>query len=315
MVLAVPAEAVLTTGQRQLVYVEKEPGKYQLVEPKLGPRAGDYYPVVSGLREHDRVVVRGNFLLDSQYQITGRASLLYPGGSSGEFAGPDPETGFTPKEQANIDKLPAAERALAVAQKTCPITGVRLGSMGKPFKMDVQGQSLFLCCEGCVGQVNADPAGALQKLAASGKDPTDSQVPVSGFSAEELANLEQLDPADQELAKQQKTCPITGMNLGSMGKPFKMEIEGRTLFLCCQGCEEAVKADPAAAFKKLEKTDGNQPGSASPSPVQGSGLNSRPLREDGDAESRPLREDGYAESPPLREDGYAFALTQGGHRG
>ena len=122
-VLAVPAEAVLTTGQRQLVYVEQEPGKYQLVEPKLGPRAGDYYPVLSGLSAHDRVVTRGNFLLDSQFQITGRASLLYPGGSSGEFAGPDPTTGFTPKEQAQLDQLSSADRTLAMAQKVCPVTG------------------------------------------------------------------------------------------------------------------------------------------------------------------------------------------------
>ena len=78
-VLAVPADAVLTTGQRQLVYVEREPGRYELVEPKLGPRAGNYYPVMSGLNAGDRVVTRGNFLLDSQYQITGRTSLLYPG--------------------------------------------------------------------------------------------------------------------------------------------------------------------------------------------------------------------------------------------
>jgi hypothetical protein len=163
-VLAVPAEAVLTTGQRQLVYVEKEPGKYQLVEPKLGPRAGDYYPVLSGLSERDRVVVRGNFLLDSQYQITGRASLLYPGGSSGKFAGPDPETGFTPKEQANINQLPATERALAAKQKTCPITGARLGSMGKPYKLILEGRTLFLCCQGCEQAVKADPAATLKKL-------------------------------------------------------------------------------------------------------------------------------------------------------
>jgi Cu(I)/Ag(I) efflux system membrane fusion protein len=268
-VLAVPADAVLTTGQRQLVYVEKEPGKYQLVEPKLGPRAGDYYPVLSGLSERDRVVTRGNFLLDSQYQITGRASLLYPGGSSGEFAGPDPATGFTPKEQANLDQLPATERALAAAQKICPITGARLGSMGKPYKMDVQGQPLFLCCKGCVAQVNADPAAALKKLAPSGEDTTDAPTSDSGFTAEEIASLEELPPADRELARQQKTCPVTGMNLGSMGRPYKLVVEGRTLFLCCQGCEEEVKADPAAAFRKLEPTDGNKQVSPLPSQPQG----------------------------------------------
>jgi hypothetical protein len=169
-VLAVPADAVLTTGQRQLVYVEKVPGKYQLVEPRLGPRAGDYYPVLSGLSEHDRVVTRGNFLLDSQYQITGRASLLYPGGSSGEFAGPDPTTGFTAEELASLDKLPPGDRELAKQQKICPITGLNLGSMGVPYKLVVEGRTLFLCCEGCAAQVKADPSAALKKLSPAGGD-------------------------------------------------------------------------------------------------------------------------------------------------
>ncbi len=86
-VLAVPAEAVLTTGRRWLVYVEDRPGEYRLVEPRLGPRAGDYYPVLSGLARDQRVVVRGGFLLDSQFQITGKPSLFYPEGSGGKAQG------------------------------------------------------------------------------------------------------------------------------------------------------------------------------------------------------------------------------------
>jgi Cu(I)/Ag(I) efflux system membrane fusion protein len=86
-VLAVPAEAVLTTGQRRLVYVEQQPGEYHMVEPKLGSRAGDYFPVLGGLEAGQRVVVRGNFLLDSQFQITGKPSLLYPEGIAGGGTG------------------------------------------------------------------------------------------------------------------------------------------------------------------------------------------------------------------------------------
>ncbi len=85
--LAVPAEAVLTTGRRSLVYVEVEPGKYRLVEPRLGPRAGDYYPVIEGLEKDQRVVTRGSFLLDSQFQISGKPSLFYPEGIAGGGVG------------------------------------------------------------------------------------------------------------------------------------------------------------------------------------------------------------------------------------
>ncbi|NUQ62167.1 MAG: efflux RND transporter periplasmic adaptor subunit [Pirellulales bacterium] len=169
-VLAVPADAVLTTGRRQLVYVEKEPGVYQLVEPKLGPRAGDWYPVLGSLEEGDRVVVRGNFLLDSQFQVTGKPSLLYPHGSTGgtghEGHG---EPRAKPKEPdakilANLDKLPPEDREAAKAQRTCPITDGLLGSMGKPYKMMIGNQALFLCCKGCEGKVRKDPDAVLKKL-------------------------------------------------------------------------------------------------------------------------------------------------------
>ncbi len=147
--LAVPAEAVLTTGQRQLVYVEGEPGQYHLVQPKLGPRAGDFYPVLGGLAEGDRVVVRGNFLLDSQFQISGKPSLLSP-----------PED----RESAVLDQLSAEDRKLVLAQKVCPVTGAKLGSMGKPYRMSLGERVVFLCCQGCEGAVKKDPDGVLKKL-------------------------------------------------------------------------------------------------------------------------------------------------------
>ena len=78
--LAVPVSAVLDTGARRLVYVEEQPGRFAAREVTLGPRAGAVYPVLSGLAEGERVVVHGAFLLDSQAQIEGQPSLLFPQG-------------------------------------------------------------------------------------------------------------------------------------------------------------------------------------------------------------------------------------------
>ncbi len=89
-VLAVPASAVLDTGLRRIVYVEEQPGRYAAREVALGPRAGEHYPVLSGLAEGERVVVHGGFLLDSQSQIEGRPSLLFP---NGLVAGPGAHAG------------------------------------------------------------------------------------------------------------------------------------------------------------------------------------------------------------------------------
>lgn len=164
-VLSVPAEAVLTTGVRRLVYVAHENGTYQLVEPHLGSRAGDYFPVLGGLEEGDRVVSRGNFLLDSQFQISGKPSLFYPEGMAGsEAESAEEDARLAETIAANLGKLTAADRKLAELQKDCPITDKPLGFMGVPPKLDVSGQSVFVCCSGCTPAVQMDPAGTLAKI-------------------------------------------------------------------------------------------------------------------------------------------------------
>lgn len=84
--LAVPVTAVLDSGTRKLVYVEREPGLFEPREVVLGARAAVFFPVLKGLDEGDRVVTRGGFLVDSQFQISGQPSLFYPGGLLGDHA-------------------------------------------------------------------------------------------------------------------------------------------------------------------------------------------------------------------------------------
>jgi membrane fusion protein, copper/silver efflux system len=79
--LAVPIGAVLDSGTRRLAYVEKSRGLFEPRELVLGPRAGGFFPVLDGLSEGELVVVRGGFLIDSQFQITGHPSLFHPGGA------------------------------------------------------------------------------------------------------------------------------------------------------------------------------------------------------------------------------------------
>jgi uncharacterized protein YbaR (Trm112 family) len=81
-VLAIPHSAVLFTGKRNLVYVEKEEGNYVPRDVVLGPKADEYYPVIKGLSVGEKVVTDGNFLIDSQMQLLGKPSLLFPEGSA-----------------------------------------------------------------------------------------------------------------------------------------------------------------------------------------------------------------------------------------
>jgi RND family efflux transporter MFP subunit len=81
--LAVPRSAVVDTGTRKLVYVARSSGVFEAHEVQLGPVADDYYPVSAGLREGDRIVTEGNFMLDSQTRISGGMSGMF--GGSKEF--------------------------------------------------------------------------------------------------------------------------------------------------------------------------------------------------------------------------------------
>jgi YHS domain-containing protein len=75
----------------------------------------------------------------------------------------------------------------------------------------------------------------------------------SGPAANPAAGIAQLSPADQKLAEAQGVCPVSGKELGSMGKPVRIEYQGTVLFLCCPHCEPTFEADPAKYLAKLKK--------------------------------------------------------------
>ncbi len=78
------------------------------------------------------------------------------------------------------------------------------------------------------------------------------------LSADEIATIKQLPAADQELALKQAVCPVSDGHLGEMGKPIKLTVEGRTVFLCCDGCEKEIKADPKKFLAKLDASAGKK---------------------------------------------------------
>lgn len=65
--------------------------------------------------------------------------------------------------------------------------------------------------------------------------------------------LAKLSPEDRALAEKQKVCPVSGEPLGAMGTPKKVEVKGQAVFICCEGCEEKLKANPDEYLAKLSK--------------------------------------------------------------
>jgi RND family efflux transporter MFP subunit len=77
--VAVPRAAVLNTGKELIVYVAKENSVFEK-RPIEAETAGDeYYSVKKGLRPGERVVTKGNFLIDSQTRLTGGITGMFGG--------------------------------------------------------------------------------------------------------------------------------------------------------------------------------------------------------------------------------------------
>ncbi|MEE9602982.1 MAG: efflux RND transporter periplasmic adaptor subunit, partial [Thermoguttaceae bacterium] len=77
-VLLVPRGAVLMAGGNSVVYVETEPGRFEIRPVVLGPFADDQVVILKGLEEGDEVATSGNFLIDSQMQLAGKPSVIDP---------------------------------------------------------------------------------------------------------------------------------------------------------------------------------------------------------------------------------------------
>jgi Cu(I)/Ag(I) efflux system membrane fusion protein len=273
-VLAIPESAVIDTGSRQFAYREARPGVYDCLQVWLGPRSGDFYPVVRGLAAGDRVVTSGSFLVDAETRLSGGMAAAWLGTSTGPQAGqarPGSPSRSTVQEdeaevvQAALRKLSGADRKLAEAQKDCPVLGTRLGAMGLPVKIVLKGRPVFLCCKGCEGKARANPDQTLAEVErlkaarvaepAAAKMPVNPSISLGSRESRIRAALAKLSPEDRQLAEAQVYCAVENKNrLGAMGPPVKVELQGQVVFLCCDGCEGDARAHPnetLAAARRL----------------------------------------------------------------
>ena len=144
------------------------------------------------------------------------------------------------KIKAAIAKLPEADRSAVAAQRYCPMMDtVRLGAMGTPIKVVIDRKPVFVCCSGCKDEAvehGKETLANVEKLKKA------------------TAAIAKLPAADQPLAEVQLFCPIEdGSRLGSMGTPVKVILEGKPVFLCCKGCEDAARENTKTTLARVEE--------------------------------------------------------------
>lgn len=150
------------------------------------------------------------------------------------LVGPAPSAQDTPVGPGVLTKGPTADELVIADQlpsyplKSCPISKEKLGSMGKPIDLVVDGRLVRLCCKGCIKPVRKDPAAAIAQVDAAVIAAQGPTYPI-------------------------KTCPISKKKLDSKGKPIDVVVGTRLVRVCCKGCIKAVKKDPAAALAPVNE--------------------------------------------------------------
>lgn len=169
---------------------------------------------------------------------------------------------------------------------TCVVAGGKLGSMGKPVKLEHEGREVVFCCASCEPKFKADPGKYIAKIDAAvvenqagsypmdtclisgdalGDNPTEyvyenrlvrlcCDMCIKTFLKDPTTHLAELNAAavKAQLADYPaKKCPVSGADLGSMGKPINMMVGDKLVRLCCAGCNEKVQENPSVMLGKV----------------------------------------------------------------
>jgi Cu(I)/Ag(I) efflux system membrane fusion protein len=83
-VLAVPDSAVIDSGARQIVLIEKGEGRFAPRGVKLGARGDGFTEILDGLKEGERVVTSANFLIDAESNLKAALQGFSAGAGQGD---------------------------------------------------------------------------------------------------------------------------------------------------------------------------------------------------------------------------------------
>jgi RND family efflux transporter MFP subunit len=98
--LAIPDEAVLDSGLRKVVFLDRGEGRFEPAEVKLGSKFDGYYEVLAGLSPGERIIASASFLLDSESRLKEAMGAMagMPGMDKGE-TGKKPPAAEGPREK------------------------------------------------------------------------------------------------------------------------------------------------------------------------------------------------------------------------
>ena len=206
--LNVPADAVMDSGLKQLVFVDRGNGFFEPRQVKLGWRLGDRVEITDGLKPGESIVTSGNFLIDSESRMR-----LAAAGMFGEVVR-DPVCGL------NVD----ADKAKAAG-----------------WQSTVNDTTYSFCSPSCKDHFEKTPKNYVEPAVAAPaagfkppeKDSGVSHTETAGHHVPETSGMV-LDPV----------CGLPVTAEMAKGRGWTSEYEGKIFYFDTEGCKQRFDKDP-----------------------------------------------------------------------
>ncbi|HHT9118158.1 MAG TPA: efflux RND transporter periplasmic adaptor subunit [Candidatus Hypogeohydataceae bacterium YC38] len=277
--LTIPRSAVLDTGLRKIIYVEKEENLFEAREIKTGFEAEGYVQVLEGLKEGEIVVSAGSFLVDAETKLGPGVATQYYGATGGPSAEKEkPAAVPPPKEPKPIRKIPKVEKEVVETppkveelplpaeipplemKHVDPVCGMTVEELDISLKYN--DNIFYFCSKECKDHFQSKPDFFVSKVLLKMK-PID---PVCGMTVEGLdINLKYNDNIFYFCSKECRTRfqskpevfssrvwafkeettvdTVCGLEL-EKSKATSFTYLGKEYHFCCEDCKRRFKKDP-----------------------------------------------------------------------
>lgn len=175
--ITVPVSAVIDSGKRQTVYVVIGEGVFEPRAVMTGWRSSDRVEIVSGLQPGDKIVIAGNFLIDSESRMKLAAVRLM------EDKAEQPALPQAPAAAAASEPQiaqPAVKNDMPKEKTKDPVCGMTVNeenAIADGLTVEHEGKTFYFCSEDCKEQFKQNPRSFLGEKAA---DPAPTDAPAHG---------------------------------------------------------------------------------------------------------------------------------------
>jgi Cu(I)/Ag(I) efflux system membrane fusion protein len=142
-VLLVPSEAVIQTGTRSVVMLAQDGGKFQSVDVELGGESNGLTEVRKGLAAGQKIVLSGQFLLDSEASLKGTTTRMGDAQSPGSNPVVPLHHGEGKVERIDKDEVTISHGPIATLQWGAMTMGFKLPPAGLPRNVGVGDRVAF----------------------------------------------------------------------------------------------------------------------------------------------------------------------------